>query len=458
MSLPGLPSFISRAFPRTRGLPFIGNLLDMRKGRIDFYSRMAEEHGSPFVMRLGLVQLIVLTDPNQIHEVLVERPADYDKSVTLSLFAEPILGKGLLTSEASFHQRQKRMVGPALSPKRLAGYAETMIDCAERSAARMIASQSVDFLEELMRATLEIVGRTLFDVDLTSDASTVAPAITEAMEALTAQFYTLLPLPPPVPTSHNRRLAKAVKVLDNVVYRILEERRRSVGDRGDVLSILLAAQDDDGSQMTDKQLRDEVMTMFLAGHETTANAVTWALYLLGRNPAVFDKARAEVDQVVGDRRLTFQDLKSLPYCLQVFKETMRLYPPAHTLSRVALRDTTIAAERVSKGQIVVMSPYAMHRRTDYFAEPTRFLPDRFLPEREATQVKHAFLPFGAGPRVCVGNHFAMLEGQILLAVYLQKLHFALSRAEPAEADPLITLRPKNGVPARVSARRPSQPS
>ena len=455
MSLPGLPSFISAAFPRTRGLPLIGNLLDMRKGRVNFYHRMAEEHGSPFVMRLGLVQLMVLTDPNQIHEVLVERPGDYDKSVTLSLFAEPILGKGLLTSEADFHQRQKRMVGPAFSPKRLSGYAETMIDCAERSSARMIESKNVDFLEELMRATLEIVGRTLFDVDLTLDASTVAPAITEAMEALSAQFYALLPLPPPVPTSYNRRLVHSVNILDKIVYRIIKERKDSLGDRGDVLSILVAAQDDDGSRMTDKQLRDEVMTMFLAGHETTANAITWALYLLGQHAEVLAQARAEIDQVVGQRRLTFQDLKSLPYCLQVFKEAMRLYPPAHTLSRVALRDTTIAGERVSKGQIVVMCPYAMHRRADYFADPTRFDPNRFLPEREAAQVKHSFLPFGSGPRVCVGNHFAMLEGQILLAVYLQKLHFVLSRSGPTEAEALITLRPKGGVPATVSARSQS---
>jgi cytochrome P450 len=421
----------------------------MRRDRVDFYARTASDLGSPFVMRLGLLRLVVLTDPGQIHEVLVERPGDYDKSVTLSLFAEPLLGKGLLTNEAELHQKQRRMVAPAFSPKRLAGYAETMIDCAEQSASRMIAAGRVDLSEELMRATLDIVGRTLFDVDLTRDAEAVGPAITQAMQALTAQFYALLPLPPPVPTPYNRRLGEAVKVLDKIVFRIIEERRSSPGDRGDVLSILLAAQDDDGAPMSDKQLRDEVMTLFLAGHETTANAVTWALYLLGRHPDVGARARDEVIRAVGDRRLTFADLKALPFCLQVFKEALRLYPPAHTLSRVALRDTTIAGERIAKGQIVVMSPYAMHRRAEFFADPTRFDPDRFLPEREAAQVKHAFLPFGAGPRVCVGNHFAMMEGQLLLAVYLQRLQTVLERPEPAQAETLITLRPKGGVPVTV---------
>jgi cytochrome P450 len=268
-----------------------------------------------------------------------------------------------------------------------------------------------------------------------------------------------VPIPPSWPTPGNRRGQKAIARLDRTVYRLIDERRKQGGDRGDFLTMLLLAQDeDDGSVMTDKQVRDEAMNIFLAGHETTANALAWTFYLLAQHPAMRERLEREIDGALGGRTPTLADLPRLPFTLQVFKEAMRLYPPAFVVARRALRDVTIGGHRLAKNELAIINIVGMHRRPEYFAEPDRFDPERFSAEAEKSMNKRAFLPFGAGARVCIGNHFALLEGHLALAAMAQRVRLDLAPGSArVEPEPLITLRPRGGMPMLVR-RREAVPS
>jgi cytochrome P450 len=265
----------------------------------------------------------------------------------------------------------------------------------------------------------------------------------------------VVPIPPTWPTPGNRRGFAAIARLDRTVYRMIEERRGDGADRGDFLSMLLLAQEEGGGGgMTDRQVRDEAMNIFLAGHETTANALTWAFYLLAQHPAARERLEREVDAALGGRTPALTDVGALPFSLAVFKEAMRLYPPAYVVARRALRDVTLRGHAIAKNDLCIVNIVGMHRRADLFPEPSRFDPDRFLPENEKRLAKDAYLPFGGGQRVCIGNHFALLEGQLALAALAQRVRFdLLPGANRVETEPLITLRPKGGVPMRVTRRR-----
>jgi cytochrome P450 len=302
--------------------------------------------------------------------------------------------------------------------------------------------------------TLDIVARSLFSTDVASDAGRVGDAVTTALECVNAQIASLFPLPPQIPSPTNLRLRRAVKELDAIVYRFIHERRASGKDHGDLLSMLLAAQDEaDGGVMTDEQIRDEVMTLFLAGHETTANALAWTFLLLSKHPHLRERLEAEADGALGGRLPELGDAKKLPFALMVVKEAMRLYPPAYMVGRRAAAPVNLGKFALKKGQVVVVDIIGMHRSERFFSEPLRFDPERFSPESEKSIDKYAYIPFGGGPRVCIGNHFAMLEAQLALSHLVQKLRFdLLPESESAECDPLITLRPKHGVKVRVSNR------
>ena len=263
----------------------------------------------------------------------------------------------------------------------------------------------------------------------------------------------MVPTPPSVPTPGNLKLRHAIRHLDEVVFGMIRERRASGVDRGDMLGMLLATRDaDDGTGLSDREVRDQAMTILLAGHETTANTLAWSFYLLGRHPEVREKLEREVDTVLAGRPATVADLPSLPYALSVIKEAMRLYPPAYMLGRRATRELTIGEARIPKDQVVLVNVIGIHRRSDVFSDPDRFDPERFTPEREKALPPCGYMPFGAGPRICIGNHFALMEGQLVLATLAQKLRFELVSKEPVGTDPLVTLRPKGGLPVRVVAR------
>lgn len=400
---------------------------------------------------LGIARRVVtVTSPELANEILVTKASAFFKSLGISLFMRPVLGDGLLTSEQGDHARARRLLAPAFSPKRMPGYAKTMAERAQRFASSLEDGARLDLAEWMMSLTLSVVGKALFDADVDGDAGAVGAALTTTMEVAMGQLRSTVPLPPMIPSPANLRYRRAAKNLDDVVYRIIRERRASPEDRGDVLSILLSARDEDGSALDDRQVRDEAMTLFLAGHETTANALAWTFYLLARNPHVRETLEEELAALGRDP--TYEDLKQLPYTLAVFKEAMRLYPPAYLLGRRAIQDVAIGDHLIKKNSVVFINVIGLHHRPDYWPDPERFDPGRFVREDDKRLHRLAYMPFGAGPRVCIGNHFALVEGQLLLATVARRARFELTSDRAAELEPLVTLRPKGGVGVRVTLR------
>ncbi len=436
--------------------PFFGSILRYRKDRFAFLKSLAQ--GSEIVRaRMGAFPLVLVTSPEIAHEALVQKDADFIKGFGLSLFGRPLLGNGLLTSEGVTHRRQRKLMAPAFVQKRIAEYATEISARTEKAQRGWSDGATVDVAEAMMHLTLEIVGKTLFDTEIGRDAAEIGEALTHAMEHIIGSLSSLVPIPPTWPTPRNHRNNQAIARLDQIVYRLIREHREGGGDRGDFLSMLLLAQDeDDGSVMTDKQVRDEAMTIVLAGHETTANALSWTFYLLAQHPTVRARLEHEVDAALGGRSPSLADLPKLPYALQVLKEAMRLYPPAYVFSRRPVRDVTLGGCVVPKGQMVLFNVAGMHRLARLYPEPHRFNPERFTPAAEKALPRQAYMPFGAGSRVCIGNHFALMEGQLVLAALVQRLRFdPLPGARRVETESLLTLRPRGGLPMRVHRRAAS---
>jgi cytochrome P450 len=451
---------LAKPIPRYEGPAILGHFRAFRRSRTALQLAVARAHPEIARVRIGLFDLTLVNAPALAHEILVQKEDAFVKSDGIALFLRPLLGDGLLTSEHGFHARQRRAISPAFTHKRIAGYAETMAARAYRVARAYRAGDRVDAAEDMSRLTLEIVCKTLFDAEIGAEANEVGDAVTEAMTTSMASLARIVPIPPAIPTPQNLRFRRAVARLDAVLFRMIAERRRDPRDRGDLLSILLAEHPDDGSAMSDQQVRDEAMTLFLAGHETTANALAWSLYLLARHPAAADRAEDEARRVLARRGgpLTQDDLKDLPYTLAVLKESMRLYPPAYLLGRRVTRNVTIGGYDLHAGNILFVNILGMHHRPDLYPDPHAFDPTRFLADRERDLPRCAYMPFGAGPRVCIGNHFALMEGHIVLATLLGAARFELQDARPVDTQPLVTLRPRGGVPLRVARAGGSAPT
>ena len=447
------PNITTLPIPRIPGHPVLGHLQALRHDRTAVQLRVAREQPDIARLRVGFVPAVMIGAPALAHEVLATKQASFAKAPGLSIFLRPLLGNGLLTSEREVHATQRKLIAPAFAHKRISAYASTMAARSERFAASLADGHVFDVTEGIMRLTLEIVGKTLFDAEVGSDADAVGDAVTVAMECAMSQLSSLVPIPPFVPTATNRRNRRAVARLDEIVYRIIRERRAQGSDRGDLLSMLLETKDEDGGTMTDRQIRDESMTLFLAGHETTANALSWTLYLLARNPAARARLEAEVDAL--GHVPSYDDLKQLPWTLAVVKEAMRLYPPAYILARRVLENVVIGRHQLKKYTIVLINVLGIHRRPDLFPNPEAFDPSRFEGDAEKSWPRCAYMPFGAGPRICIGNHFALMEGHVVLASLLKRLRFDLVNDRPVELDPLVTLRPKGGIQMRVTVREPS---
>ena len=403
-------------------------------------------------MRLGPQHAFVVSHPDAIRDILVTHQGNFTKSRMLER-AKVLLGDGLLTSEAEFHTRQRRLVQPAFHRDRLLRYAADMVDCAEHAREMWVAGVELDMHREMTRLTLAIVGRTLFSADVSSDADEIGHAMTQIFE----QFETLL-LPcsdriqkqhiPPV-----RRFEKARDRLDKIVYGLIAERRASGKDAGDLLSMLLLAQDEnDNAHMTDKQVRDEALTLLIAGHETTANALTWTWYLLSQNSQVEARMHAEIDSVLGGKLPGFDDAVNLPYTSGVFAESLRLYPPAWAIGRRAREDYSIGGYAIPAKSILLMSPWVVHRDPRWWPESERFNPDRWHPDEAAKRPKFAYFPFGGGARVCIGERFAWAEGVLVLATIAQRWKMRLVPGHPVETRAVITLRPKHGMKMTLEPR------
>ncbi len=430
-----------------RGVPVLGRLLDFRRDRLALHLEAARAGD---IVRVPMLhrRLWCVSSPELVGELLVEKEGSFAKAPGLSVYGRRLLGEGLLTAEKDVHRRKRKLLAPAFAARRTAGYGAVMAGLTERAAGRWRDGAVVDIADEMMRLTLAIVGKTLFDADIEGDAAVVGDALTDAMEYMIGSLT--LPLPMDWPLPRNTRMKAAVARLDEVVFRIIAERRARPGDRGDVLSTLIDARDDDGSALTDRDIRDEIMTLMLAGHETTANGLAWTWYLLSQHPAAYAKVTEEVDHL--GRAPTVEDLTRLPWTLQVIEESMRLYPPVYATARSALERVTIGPVTIEPGEIVMVTVRGIHRRADLWPEPMAFRPERFAEAAKKGRLRHAYMPFGAGPRICIGNHFAMMEAHLIVATLARKWRFRLAQHPDIIEEPLVTLRPKGGVHVETIAR------
>jgi cytochrome P450 len=438
--------------PGPKGPPILGQYAAFRKDPPGFLLRTARHYGEISYFHLGRQAVFHLASPDLIRDVLITRQHDFMKSRVLQR-AKVLLGEGLLTSEGSFHARQRRLVQPAFHRQRLAGYAATMIEYALATRSGWQDGQTLDIAQEMTRLTLAIVAKTLFNADVQSDARVIGQALSAVLQLFDLVMMPFSRVIERLPLPAIRRFEHGRQTLDDIIYRIIDERRGSGRDYGDLLSMLLLAEDEEASGgMTDSQVRDEALTLFLAGHETTANALTWTWYLLSRNPDAEKQFHAELDRVLGGRDPAPDDFEELRYTRAVLTESMRLYPPAWGIGRMALRRFDAAGYSVEPGDIVLMSPFVVHRDPRWFPEPERFDPARWGEELSVARPKFSYFPFGGGARVCIGEHFAWMEGVLLLAALGQRWRLELEPGHPVDYRALITLRPRYGMRMKVRAR------
>ena len=429
--------------PGPKNSPIVGNLYAFRKSPLDFLSKMAREYGDLVYFKVARQHMYLVNHPDYVREVLVNNQSNFIKSRALQR-AKVLLGEGLLTSEGQQHLRQRRLVQPAFHRERLAGYAAAMSAGAVQWRDRWQPGSALDISTEMPHLTLSIVAKTLFSADVESEASEIGAAMTTVLEMFRlllmpfAEYLEKLPLP------HIRRFEKARARLDATIYGLIRERRKSGVDTGDLLSMLLFAQDEE-SGMTDEQVRDEALTLFLAGHETTANALTWTWYLLSQHPEIERRLHDEIDAVLGNRAPEFADVPQLRYAEMILAEALRLYPPAWAIGRKAKGAFELGGVEVPAESICILCPYLVHRDPRWFPEPEKFDPERWTPEARDARPKFSYYPFGGGARVCIGERFAWMEGVIVMAAIAQKWRLRLQPGQHVEPLPLITLRVKNGL-------------
>jgi cytochrome P450 len=431
-----------RDFWQVRGL-FSRDLLG---GLVLIHSRYG-----PFVQTRLPLQIYFVADPEAIDEILVKKPECFRKDRTSRLLAR-VIGNGLLVNEGEPWRRQRRLLQPAFHQRHLQTYAALMVRAVERAAAGWRADEVRNVHQDMMGVTMTIVAETLFGTEVSANADQAGRAISDLMEAFSRIVGLASRFQPPawIPTPANLRFKKSGREIDAVILRIIEARKQSDSERDDLLSLLIRARDEDGGGMSDRQVRDEAMTLFLAGHETTALALTYALYLLARHPERQAQVADEVRRVLGGRAATFEDLPALAFTEAVMLETMRLYPPAWAFARQALGKVEIAGFHFSRGAEFVMSPFVVHRDARWFPDPEAFDPDRWRDDLAKRLPKFAYFPFGGGPRVCIGNRFAMMEAKLVLAGLLQRFRFEPVPETAVVLQPSVTLRPRGGVQLRLA--------
>jgi len=419
---------------------------------LQFVTDTQPQFGDFHYTKFGWVGFYMITDPDLMHEILVDRPEEFYKIKLIKYALGPFLGNGLLTNEGDFWKRQRKLAQPAFHFKRIESYADIMVDYARRMLSAWRTGETRRLDREMMKLTLNIVAKTLFDADVSGDADRVGDLLTRILEASNDRLNAAVQLPDWLPNPKTRQMYRDIAELDVIIQRFIDERRQSGEDKGDLLSMLLQARDDEGKPMDDKQLRDELMTIFLAGHETTAMNLTWTWYLLMEHPEVMARLKAEIDAALGDRPATMADLTNLKYAEMVIKESMRLYPPAPSVGREPIHDLQLGGYTVPKGALLTLSIYGLHRNPKVFANPEVFDPERFSPENEKNIPRYGYLPFGAGPRVCIGNSFAMMEARLILATMVQQAEMALVPGQKIVPKQLVTVRPANGIEVKVSLR------
>lgn len=444
-----------QVIPEVKSRGLFGSARELRDDRLGFIMRLTRDYDDIVKFRMGpSIQVYFLNNPNLIQQVLVAQADKFSKSPRFKENTRRLIGNGILTSEGEVHRRQRKLVQPAFHYQRIAAYGQTMVDYTERMLQSWHDQQTLDMHAEMMALTRDIVAKTLFNADVSAEGDQIGKAISFSIENTAQRNLSLLNAPDWLPTPRNRKRNESIAIMNRMLTRIIQEHRATGTDQGDLLSMLLMATDEEnGSQMTDQQARDEAMTLFIAGHETTANATAWTWYLLSQHPEVEAKLMAELQSVLAGRSPTMKDLTTLPYTEKVINESMRLYPPAWLVGiRLALEDVTIGGYDIPKGSYVMMSPYGMHHNPRYFEDPETFNPDRWTTEFEKALPRFAYFPFGGGPRVCIGNSFALMEARLILATIAQHWHAELLPDQVIEPEALVTLRPKYGIQMRLSVR------
>lgn len=454
---------ISKQIPEAGGLPWLGQTPQMTKDPLHFMLNLARTHGSIVRFTMFGKSFVLISDSEYAREVLLTKASLFPKSERDLAIMGPLLGYGLLTTNGAQHKKLRKLAQPAFHARRITTYADAMTELANDVTADWRDGETRDISAEMLRLTMYIVSKTLFDADrrtMSGVANQIGEAIHQIQEVVDFDFTWYDLAPQWLPLRVNRLRQPARQMLDRLIEGMIAERRLAgpngqVDDRGDLLSMLMLAEDENGERLTDTEVRDEAINLFVAGHETTSNALMWSWYLLSQHPHVAAKLRAELDDVLAGRTPALADLANLPYTQQVIKESMRLYPPAWVLNgRQAAEDCTIGGYAIKQGETVFIAPYVMHRLAHYFPNPDAFQPERFTPAMEEALPRYAYMPFGGGPRICIGNSFAMMEAQLVLATIAQRFELQLAPTARVATQPMITLTAKYGLPMQIVERKP----
>ncbi|MDQ0220649.1 cytochrome P450 [Peribacillus cavernae] len=437
-----------------KGKLLTGHLKEFQSDPLEFLTRLTTEYGDVAKIRFGPFQNVYLiSDPDLIKQVLVTKQKHFVKSRDFHAL-KPIIGEGLLTSEKELHMRQRRLIQPAFRKTHIVNYGQDMIDITTNYISTWKDGEERMITQDMMSMALGIISKTMFSMDFEEGYDVLGEPIETAMRTAVKRMRTLLQPPLWVPTRSNREYKNAIHELDKVLFEIIDKRREDAEKQEDMLGILMDARDDeDGLGMTDTQVRDELMTIFLAGHETTANALSWTLYLLSQHPEVESKLFHEIENVIGNRLPAPEDFKNLTYTQNIIWESLRLYPPGFVTGREVDEDVDIGGYHFKKGDMILVSQYVMHHKQEYFDNPESFYPERFENNFAKTIPAYAYFPFGGGPRVCIGNHFAMMEAVLVLVCISQRYRLRIAPDHHEVTPyPSITLRPKRGLRMIVEER------
>lgn len=452
------PAGSIKEIPRLGGLPVVGNVLGMRRDPVAFIQRGWKKSGDIFSTRLGPRTMYVLSHPQMAQEMLIDKKNIFQRPnmVKGGTILAYLLGISVLTIDGELWLTKRRMMQPIFHRQRIQTMGDQMAGAGRQMLERWgqrPPGEVFDLSREMKLVTLDIINRTMFSTNVLPEVDRIGSTVDVGLHYINDRTRMLLPIPDTWPTPGNRRFQQALATLDEYLYRVIRERRASGQHPGDLLDMLLEARDaDTGQGMNDEQVRNEVATIYGAGHETTAVALTWTWYALNQHPVVLAKLQDELDLVLYGRTPSLADLPDLPYTLAVLEETMRLYPPVPFTARVALEDSSLAGYPIPKGTFTSVAIYNIHRHPEFWKEPEAFRPERFLPENRASLNRSAYLPFLTGPHLCIGNNFALTEGHLLLAMMAQQYELSLLPGQKVARDVAVTMRPKGGLFVQMNRR------
>ena len=451
----GLPQSSNHPVPGPGGQPLLGSMFDFQKDRLGFIMGLAREYGDVARYSLAHLTFYQVNHPAGLQHILQDNNHNCVRGAVYDTFRD-MVGNGLAMSDGDFWLRQRRLMQPVFHRQHVAAFADRMTEAAQAMLTGWVpferSGQPIELTREITNLTMKIVTQALFSSAVGDETDAIGRAVTTILEGLAYRFD--VPFYPPtlVPTPRNRRFIAAQRLIDQVIYGLIEERRKAPGDHGDLLSLLMEAQDaDTGERMMDKQLHDEVLTLFIAGHETTANLLAWAFYLLSTHAHTQRQVHAEVTRVLGARAPTLADLPQLEYTRRVIDETLRLYPPAWIFNRSAVAEDEICGYHIPANAIITVSPYVTHRLPEFWVNPEGFDPERFAPELAHNRPRFAYFPFGGGPHQCIGQSFALIEAQLVLATIVQRYRLDLLPGHVVAPVAAVTLRPRTGLPMTVHA-------